>query len=163
MPPSSKRRRGTPPNFNFFARASRVGVSVMVSVPDPAVLTAAFPSLPRALKREMRSNHAGELGAVWISDMLRPVMPGLPSKFQRMVVCLRKGRGGGCPVVCGEKFRQSLSAIATRAGAENAFVARGWTAPLRSLRFQRVRKRAKQRNSHLLAWCRSRYWRLFGM
>mgnify|MGYP001315731459 CR=1 FL=1 len=38
----------------------------MVSVPDPAVLTAAFPSLPRALKREMRSNHAGELGAVWI-------------------------------------------------------------------------------------------------
>ena len=34
----------------------------MVSVPDPAVLTAAFPSLPRALKREMRSNHAGELG-----------------------------------------------------------------------------------------------------
>ncbi len=38
----------------------------MASVPDPAVLTAAFPSLPRALKREMRSNHAGELGAVWI-------------------------------------------------------------------------------------------------
>ena len=38
----------------------------MVSVPNPAVLTAAFPSLPRALKREMRSNHAGELGAVWI-------------------------------------------------------------------------------------------------
>ena len=37
----------------------------MVSVPDPAVLTAAFPSLPCALKREMRSNHA-ELGAVWI-------------------------------------------------------------------------------------------------
>ena len=30
------------------------------------MLTAAFPSLPRALKREMRSNHAGELGAVWI-------------------------------------------------------------------------------------------------
>ena len=38
----------------------------MASVPDPAVLTAAFPSLPRALRREMRSNHAGELGAVWI-------------------------------------------------------------------------------------------------
>jgi len=38
----------------------------MASVPDPAVLTAAFPSLPPALRREMRSNHAGELGAVWI-------------------------------------------------------------------------------------------------
>ena len=36
----------------------------MVSVPDPAVLTAAFPSLPCALKREMRSNHAGGLAPV---------------------------------------------------------------------------------------------------
>lgn len=36
------------------------------AAPAPAILRNVFTALPPALKREMRSNHAGELGAVWI-------------------------------------------------------------------------------------------------